>query len=244
MRRGDAATAKRTMITCDQAERLFNPFLDGELSDSLRCEVHAHQLACPSCRRRLAILQTTAEVIARDHSEPTLNDNFTDRLMACISEGRPQTVSRRGWRIWLGSGLSAAAALGLALTAWFAQPSDQNDGVVAGLIVHDIEVFPIGSETPASGEDVGAAILVPSVGFLAESAAEAMYDGRAAFHAFSDLGHWGVSRARDSILIGVTETRTSAAPTGTLDTRHVSPLFELSELVSEPDRADEAIELI
>lgn len=238
------------MITCDQAERLFNPFLDGELSNSLRCELHAHQLACPSCRRRLAILQTTADVISRDHSEPELSGEFTERLLACIGETRPQTTTRRRWRIWAGSGMAAAAALGISITAWLAWPVARNEGpngVVAGIQVQrDIEVFPIGNETTATKEDVGAAILVPSVGFLAESAAEAVSDGRDAISAFSDLGHWGVSRARDSILIGVSETKSSdrRGAAGAIDTRNVAPLFDLSEIVSEPPHRDETIELI
>lgn len=238
------------MITCDQAERLFNPFLDGELSDSLRCELHAHQLACPSCRRSLAILQTTADVIARDQNEPALSDDFTTRLLACIGETRPEAAPRRRWRLWIGSGLSAAAALGIVVTAWLARPADRNSpgGVVAGKIVHSgIQVFAIGGETDAAEEHVGAAILLPSVGFLAESAAEAVSDGRDAISAFSDLGRWGVSRARDSILMGVTEKKSadgSGAPTDTIDATNVSSLFELSEMVSEPPRSDETIELI
>lgn len=241
------------MITCRQAENLFDAYLDGELSDGLRCELHAHQLRCSACRRALAILQTTAEVIARDRSEPVLADDFTDRLLACLQESGPAagTASRR-WRrmvLWGGSGLSAAAAMLLALTAWLARgPSDEpSGGVVAGQIVRAIKVYPIGDARTAEADEAVPAILPVSVGYLAETAASAFQDGQAAIRAFTELGRWGFSHANRAILAGAAQDELLSTPADSavdIDVEHVGALLELSDLLRAPPVADDVVELL
>ncbi|HEV2763586.1 MAG TPA: zf-HC2 domain-containing protein, partial [Pyrinomonadaceae bacterium] len=47
-------------MTCEETQKLFSPFLDGELSGSARAAAGAHLAACPVCRARL---DATREVV-------------------------------------------------------------------------------------------------------------------------------------------------------------------------------------
>lgn len=233
------------MITCDQAKQLFNPFLDGALSESLRCELHAHQLACSKCRRDLAILQTTAEVIARDESEPALGDQFTDRLLACINESNRKRNAPARYRIWAFRGLSAAAAVALAFTGWFTFLRETPQKTLVASQV--IEVYPVSVAGRMSPLPTNDAILVPTVGYLADSAASAVSRGRNAIGAFTEIGQWGVIHAQTSLLMGAAEAEDSGAAleaSEPIDYQQVAPLFDLSDIVNEPAAPSEPIELI
>jgi hypothetical protein len=111
-------------MDCAQAQSLFQSHLDGELTGSLAAEFATHKLACGSCRRELALLEVTGHVIAADQDVPLLDDEFTDRLIACA------VAQRRRWyqrprNLWaLGGGLAAAACLIFAFALPGAQPTE------------------------------------------------------------------------------------------------------------------------
>jgi len=239
------------MITCRQAESLFDAYLNGELSDALRCEVQAHQLSCGSCRRTLAILQTTAEVIARDRGEPGLGAEFTDRLLACLErrETAAGATSRR-WRRWAiggGSGVAAAAAIAVSLTAWLMWTPGPTpaDNRVAGRIVHAVQLYPIADERMAGPTEDRATLLPVTVGYLARSAASAYRDGQEAINAFAEVGQWGVLYANQVILMGAAEVELSSPPIAEeVDLEQVGSLFELSDMLQTSPAAEEGLELI
>jgi hypothetical protein len=98
-------------MNCEQAENLFDAYLNGELSQSLRTELAAHRMQCPQCRHELALMEVTGHVIAAGADEhPSLDDEFTDRLLSCID--RPGRASAPAWhrRLWVGGSVFAAAA--------------------------------------------------------------------------------------------------------------------------------------
>jgi hypothetical protein len=104
------------MITCINAKQLFDRYLDGELSSSLQAELHAHRLNCSHCQQDLAIREACGDVIRMDEREPRLDGSFTNRVMlAYRTQTRP--TGRKWQRIarWGGSGLAAAASIGLAV---------------------------------------------------------------------------------------------------------------------------------
>ncbi|HEY3245954.1 MAG TPA: zf-HC2 domain-containing protein [Phycisphaerae bacterium] len=110
-------------LTCQQAEQLFDAYLDGELSASLETELDAHRLACAACRQALALMEVTGHMISADRHAPVLGEDFTQRLLACIETPRPIPIWRRRRTIWVaGSGLAAAAAIAIAFTFPAAPP--------------------------------------------------------------------------------------------------------------------------
>ena len=101
-------------MNCSEAERLFDPYLDGELSGSLRLEFDAHRLRCTMCQRKLAMMEACEHILGGDSRVPSLSSDFTERLMAEIAE-RKITPRRTGWRplkIAIAVGLQAAAVIG------------------------------------------------------------------------------------------------------------------------------------
>ena len=73
-------------MNCSDAERLFDAFLDRQLSGTLRLELDAHRLRCRQCQQTLAMLESCGEVIASDRRGPVLSDDFAERVMADVSE--------------------------------------------------------------------------------------------------------------------------------------------------------------
>lgn len=104
------------MITCRDAQHLFDRHLDGELPPSLQTELQAHRLNCPSCQSELAMAETFGDVIALDRCEPVMSASFTDRvLLAHRAQARPP---RRQWSRMIllgGSPMAAAASILFAL---------------------------------------------------------------------------------------------------------------------------------
>jgi len=123
------------MITCRHAHQLFDRYLDGELSSSLQAELHAHQLACSSCRSDLALLEACGDVVAGDRREPVLGEAFTERVMQAYR--MQQRPVRRSWGrvlVLFGSPAAAAASIVLAVTmiAPTAPPRTGREGITAG----------------------------------------------------------------------------------------------------------------
>jgi len=119
------------MISCRQAQHIFDAFLDDELSPAMRAELHAHRLSCPDCSRELALLEACADVVRTDRREPTPHEDFADRVMVAFAGRRHMAV--HPWRriaVFAGSPLAAAAVLVFALMTWFRLPTHKT--VTAG----------------------------------------------------------------------------------------------------------------
>jgi len=125
----------RTAMRCEEAQQLFNAYLDGELSPSLTTELDAHRLQCGECRRSLAILEVTGHVLSSTRDPVALKEGFTDRLLACVD-----TPARRRWNqirryAYIGGPLAAAAVIALAFLGVFDRG---RQGKVAGLKVEPL----------------------------------------------------------------------------------------------------------
>lgn len=97
-------------MRCEQAQNLFDAYLDGELSPALETELAAHRLQCEECRHALALLEVVGHVVEADRDdEPTLDDAFSERLLSCLEEsGVIRRMTPR--KLLAGIGLLAAAA--------------------------------------------------------------------------------------------------------------------------------------
>lgn len=83
-------------MNCLDAEGLFDAYLDGELSGTLRLEFDTHRLHCPVCQQKLALLEATEYVIATDTRGPRPADDFTDALMSALEQ---RTMAARPLRL-------------------------------------------------------------------------------------------------------------------------------------------------
>ncbi len=132
-------------MDCEQAQQLFDAYLDGDLSPAMRTELGAHQLQCEDCRRALALLEVSGHIVAADPHETTgLDDGFVDRLLeACHESPQNQPFQRIRRFIFVGSGLAAAAVVGLALIGVF---DSRGNGKVAGVTATNPIAQPTASE--------------------------------------------------------------------------------------------------
>jgi hypothetical protein len=106
-------------MQCEQARQLFDAYLDGEMSSALATELAAHRVRCSDCRRALALLEVSGEIISSDRDEVSLRDDFSSRLLACMDT--PQS-RWRGWgryAIYYAGPLAAAAVIALAFIGVF-----------------------------------------------------------------------------------------------------------------------------
>jgi anti-sigma factor RsiW len=124
-------------MNCSEAERLFDPYLDGELSGSLRLEFDAHRLRCPLCQRKLAMMEACEHILSGDSRVPALSTDFTDNLMARLAEHKiaPRRLQWRPLKIAIAVGLQAAAVVGFILIWPALRPSPAPAGVSINTIV-------------------------------------------------------------------------------------------------------------
>jgi hypothetical protein len=80
------------MMTCSECERLFDSYLDGHLSGTLRLEFDAHRLRCRHCQQSLAMLESCQHVIAFDSDVRSISDDFTHRVMGDIAARREARI--------------------------------------------------------------------------------------------------------------------------------------------------------
>lgn len=107
-------------MNCVEAERLFDAYLDGELSGALRLELDAHRLRCSICQQKLAMMDACEHIIGTDPRGPRLSADFTDRVMAAVSDKAQvmaETRRRQRWMIGAAVALQAAAVVG-AIVFW------------------------------------------------------------------------------------------------------------------------------
>lgn len=120
-------------MDCSQARQLFDAYLDGELTGSLKTELGAHRLRCADCRRELALLEVTGHIITSDREIGGLNDGFTDRLLACMP--RPQHARAHRYRraLYLAAPLVAAALIAIAVSGTWR--TDRGNRVAGEIVV-------------------------------------------------------------------------------------------------------------
>jgi hypothetical protein len=107
-------------MRCKDAQKLFDSYLDGELSPSLAAELGAHQLHCPRCRRELALLEVTGHILGSDPEVASLSDDFAERLLACLEQRPKHRRLKRVQRLlYIGVPLAAAAVIALAFVGVF-----------------------------------------------------------------------------------------------------------------------------
>ena len=123
-------------MKCEEAQTLFQAYLDDELSSSLSTELAAHRVKCSECRRGLALMEVAGHVVANDAGSSELAPEFSDRLLACMES--PVSRWRRQLRrtVYLGVPALAAAAVALAFLGVF----DRGAGEVAGKTVTSKDV--------------------------------------------------------------------------------------------------------
>jgi hypothetical protein len=103
-------------MNCSDCEQLFDAYLDGQLSGTLRLEFDAHRLRCRHCQQTVAMLETIGHVVAAEDTPPELPASFATDVVGRI-ERRQKHRSRRVIRLTLVSAtvLQAAAVLVLAI---------------------------------------------------------------------------------------------------------------------------------
>lgn len=106
-------------MNCEQAQQLFDAYLDGELSPSLKTELGAHCVHCTDCRRAIALTQVSGHILNADRDPVELDAGFSDRLVACVdSREKHWTVRFRRWA-YIGGPMAAAAVILLAFMGAF-----------------------------------------------------------------------------------------------------------------------------
>lgn len=129
-------------MRCEQAQQLFDAYLDDDLSPSLAMELDAHRLQCADCRRALALLEVSGHVLTRKEALQPSHD-FVDRLLACMDPVPESWLRNRRKMLWIGGPLAAAAVVALAFVGF----SRERESIVAGKKSVLIE-------RPASSEEV------------------------------------------------------------------------------------------
>ena len=111
-------------MNCEQAQTLFDTYLDGELSGPLAAELGAHKLSCSICRRELALLEVAGHVVAADTETPLLSDEFSERLLECAVVVQPPWYRRKRLLFYAGSPVAAAACLVLMVSYLYSSSSE------------------------------------------------------------------------------------------------------------------------
>lgn len=110
-------------MRCEEAQELFHAYLDGELAPTLQTELAAHRVQCSECRRALALLEVSGHVIRSQPDTASVQEDFSDRLLACMASPRRRWLNRARWALYVGGPTAAAAVVGLALIGFFDKPN-------------------------------------------------------------------------------------------------------------------------
>lgn len=114
------------MLTCEHAQNLFDAYLDDELSSSMRMELNTHRLRCSGCQRQLTLLESCADVVARDNGVPAMSEDFTDRVMAALPVFAKTARAPRAQRIYRLFAPVTAAAAAILMVIMIAPPIGNN----------------------------------------------------------------------------------------------------------------------
>lgn len=112
-------------MNCTECEQLFDAYLDGQLSGSLRLEFDAHRLRCQRCQQTLAMLETVGFVLRNDEETPPLRDEFADHVMRRIhvrERIRPRVIRFPLRRVAIVAATMVQAAAVLMIALFLARP--------------------------------------------------------------------------------------------------------------------------
>lgn len=206
------------MINCEQAEHLFDPYLNDELAPSLVTELDAHRLECGACRQHLTLMEACGNVVRLDTNEPRISEDFTDRLMAIMNQDHP----RRGWmqidrRMKIvGALLGMAATIALVVTLYPGKPQPIPRSVAG-------EKSP-----PITTHTVSTARLLMGL------PVDLLFDATDSFSSSIELGHYGINHLSSR---GSTQDEALPAnyPTFPLPPTQAEPQLDIIELLPDLD---------
>ncbi len=124
-------------MRCEEARKLFDAYLDGELSPSLATELGAHRVHCAACRRSLALLEVSGHIISSDREPVTVPEDFSERLLACVEVREHSWPARVRRSLFVVGPLAAAAVIVMAFLGFFDRGRDSR---VAGVKVEPAHV--------------------------------------------------------------------------------------------------------
>ena len=150
------------MTRCDEVDRLFTPYVDGQLELTDRERVEAHLEACPPCRDRAVAEQTMRQVVRgrADALGSHASGSLIARCAGTAVQGSPPSVSPSP-KVWAGLRalsmparrwvpLSAAATFVLAVAGVFlAGQTERLDAAFAAqLAIDHTRCFEASQELP------------------------------------------------------------------------------------------------
>ena len=124
-------------MRCEEARKLFDAYLDGELSPSLATELGAHRVHCAACRRSLALLEVSGHIISSDREPVNVPEDFSERLLACVDVREHSWPTRVRRSLYVVGSLAAAAVIAMAFLGFFDRGRDSK---VAGVKVEPAQV--------------------------------------------------------------------------------------------------------
>lgn len=141
-------------MRCKEARQLFDAYLDGGLSSALEAELGAHRVQCAECRRALALLEVSGQILASDRDPVELRHGFADRLLACMDEPQSRSWHRAKLALLYAGPIAAAALIALAFLGVFDRGNGPNgQGVqVAGEQVYNAHVVASPNNAVESGD--------------------------------------------------------------------------------------------
>ncbi len=207
------------MISCEQAQNLFEPYLNDELLPALVAELDAHRLECGTCRHQLTLMEACGNVVRLDTSEPRVSEDFTDRLMAILDEDQ----ASRGWlgihrRLKVAAGLlGVAAAIALVVVFYPTKSVEPLDIRVAG---EQVQVDDLRS--------------VPAASLITGLPIDLFFNATESISSSIELGHYGINH-----IGGPSGMEDEAVPHDYLDFQlppaHPEPEPDIIELLPDLD---------
>jgi len=133
-------------MRCEHAQQLFDQYLDGELSSALKSELGTHLLGCSKCRQALALMEVTGHIVSSDQEVDCLDEEFTDRLLACVEQSGSGRFRRLRRAIYIGGPLAAAAVVAFGFLGVFSRTDTKVAGhkhvVPTPMVVVDASALP------------------------------------------------------------------------------------------------------
>ena len=124
-------------MTCENAAKLVDAYLDGELDAATCLEVEGHLAECPACREKLESRQVLTALVAEEAPRYAASPFLATRIRAALRAEEPATEKAPWWNSlsfdWIYSGVGAAVAV-VALTVFLSGP-----GAFSGLAQEAID---------------------------------------------------------------------------------------------------------
>jgi anti-sigma factor (TIGR02949 family) len=111
-------------MSCESANRLVEPYLDGELDAALKAQIEEHLAGCPSCAETHAQLAELREAIRERAPYYTAPPGLADRIRDSLPQVRRTT--RPVWRVWaMAASILLVASLGWNLAQMRTRGADE-----------------------------------------------------------------------------------------------------------------------